>query len=182
MFNLFNKKPTLKLAIVMRAIPGSGKSTFAHQIQAAAHAQGMTCTIHSSDEKFMVDGEYKFDQSLLGKYHHQNQDDFKRAAEAGTNVVIADNTNIKRRDYMEYVLRAKDAGYKVVSITFVPGDAEMHFQRNVHSVPLEVVEKMKASLEATIENTDFDERYTMECHTGMLESEYAKCIIKAVLA
>ncbi len=182
MFNLFNKKPSIKLAIIMIAIPGSGKSTFAQHIQAVAHSQGMTCTIHSSDEKFMVDGEYKFDQSLLGKYHHQNQDDFKQAAEAGTNVVIADNTNIKRKDYMEYVKLAKDSGYKVVAITFVPSDAEMHFRRNVHSVPLDVVERMKASLEATLDAADFDERYTMECHDGILESEYAKCIIKAVLA
>lgn len=182
MFNLFNKKPTLKLAIIMRAIPGSGKSTFAHKIQAAAFTEGMTCTIHSSDEKFMVDGEYKFDTALLGKYHHQNQNDFKLAVEKATNVVIADNTNIKRKDYMEYVTRAKDAGYKVVAITFVPGDAQMHFTRNVHSVPLEVVERMKASLEATLTTTDFDEAYTMECHDGILDSEYAKCIIKAVLA
>lgn len=182
MFGIFKKEnePKLKIAVIMRAIPGSGKSTFAKKIKTSTEASGLTCSIHSSDEKFMVNGEYKFDQSLLGAHHLANHREFCKAMSDGINVVIGDNTNIKRKDYMTYVESAKAAGYRVVSISFVPGDVQMHFQRNVHSVPMDVIQRMKDSFNPVTDSVD--DRYTMESHDGMLDSEYAKCVIQAILS
>lgn len=181
MFGLFKKEDNnLKIAVIMRAIPGSGKSTFAKKIKTSAEANGITCSIHSSDEKFMIDGEYKFDPKLLGAHHLANHREFCKSMADGTNVVIGDNTNIKRKDYMTYVESAKAAGYRVVSVTFVPGEVDMHFHRNVHAVPMEVIQRMKDSFNTVTDGVD--DRYTMECHDGILESEYAKCIIQAILS
>jgi adenylate kinase family enzyme len=50
----------------MRGIPGSGKSTTAKKLA------GETGKIHSTDNYFMVDGEYKFDPSKIREYHEAN--------------------------------------------------------------------------------------------------------------
>ena len=182
MFGLFKKDSDkkLKIAVIMRAIPGSGKSTFAKKIKSSAEVSELTCSIHSSDEKFMIDGEYKFDPSLLGAHHLANHREFCKSMSDGINVVIGDNTNIKRKDYMTYVNSAKAAGYRVVSVSFVPGDVQMHFERNVHSVPMDVIQRMKDSFNPVTD--EVDDRYIMECHDGAVDSEYAKCIIKAILS
>lgn len=173
------KKSPKKIAIIMRAIPGSGKSTMAKMIRDAVIGVGLKSSIHSSDENFMINGKYCFDQSKLGYYHKLNLYNFTQAL-ASDDVVISDNTNIKRRDYMLYVNAAKSAGFKVIAVSFAPGAATMHHSRNVHSVPLDVIERMKAAFTPTTDQVD--EQYTMLCDDGAIDSEYVKCIIKAIIS
>ena len=54
----------------MRGIPGSGKSTTAKKIA------GETGKIHSTDNYFMVDGEYRFDPKKLKENHEANYNAF----------------------------------------------------------------------------------------------------------
>ena len=53
----------------MRGLPGSGKSTKAKKIA------GEIGVIYSTDDLFMVDGQYKYDAKMIGEYHDKN---FKR--------------------------------------------------------------------------------------------------------
>ena len=47
----------------MRGVPGSGKSTLAKRIA------GDNGVIYSTDDFFMVKGEYVYDVKMIGKYH-----------------------------------------------------------------------------------------------------------------
>ena len=52
-----------KKLVLMRGLPGSGKSTLAKKI---AGNQGV---IYSTDDFFIVKGEYKYDPKMIGQYH-----------------------------------------------------------------------------------------------------------------
>ena len=57
----------------MRGLPGSGKSTKAKKIA------GHFGIVYSTDDFYMVNGEYKYDPKMIGEYHEKN---FKRTVEA----------------------------------------------------------------------------------------------------
>jgi len=60
---------------------------------------------------------------------------------AGSSTIVIDNTNIKTRDYRKYVEEAQQYGYTVFQKTF-----KSQF-KNVHSVPDDVVQRMKDSFQ-----------------------------------
>ena len=167
------------IAVILRAVPGSGKSTFARKLKQHAESIGLTCSIHSSDDKFMIDGEYKFDFAKLGYNHKLNHAEFCESMNSGTNVIIGDNTNIRARDYNEYVNAAKDAGYKAIVVSFIPGSPELHFTRGVHNVPLETITDMIDRFVVSVESAD--EQYTMPVSDGAIDSEYATSLILGIL-
>ena len=59
----------IKRLIILRSLPGGGKSTLAAALVEKAEAQNQTAVVCNCDEYFMVKGEYKFDGSKLGLYH-----------------------------------------------------------------------------------------------------------------
>ena len=134
----------MKIAIINRAVVGSGKSTMA---KAIADAVG-NCTIHSTDDYFMVKGEYKFNPAKLGEYHGKNWTAFANDCEEGIDVVICDNTNIIPEHCKSYVDVAKENGYKVINLFFEPDTLEAHLSRNAHSVPKEGIERMIKGLQS----------------------------------
>ena len=169
-----------KIAIIMRAIPGSGKSTFASMLKNKAIELGLSCSIHSSDEKFMQDGKYNFSFALLGRNHRLTHDEFCQAMQNQIDVVISDNTNIKHKDYIRYVNSAKEANYKVIAVSFVPMESVMHFNRNVHSVPIEAIDDMKKAFNINTESVD--QQYFMECSDGFIHSEFSMKLINELFA
>jgi len=145
-----------KIAIIMRGVPGSGKSTI------ATWFEQMGAIVCSTDNYHIVNGEYKFNAEKLGEFHRKNLEYFTEHVQKGTQMVIVDNTNVKRKDYLSYVEEARDNGYEVHAITFVPQDIEKCIKRNVHKVPEEAVRRMASSLQASIENKeheDFDKEF-----------------------
>jgi adenylate kinase family enzyme len=50
----------------MRGVPGSGKSTKAKQLA------GTNGVVYSTDDFFIVKGEYKYDPKLIGDNHEKN--------------------------------------------------------------------------------------------------------------
>ena len=61
-----------KTVIINRAVSGSGKTTLSRCVTEALEANGLTVSVHSTDEFFMKDGRYCFDINLLNKFHAQN--------------------------------------------------------------------------------------------------------------
>ena len=116
----------------MRGLPGSGKSTKAKKIA------GDIGVIFSTDDFFMVDGQYKFDPKMIGEYHEKN---FKRTVEAmkdGKPLIVIDNTNIKLWEMKNYVISGEEHGY---AVRMEEPDTHWAFsyrqcaKKNAHGVP-----------------------------------------------
>ncbi len=141
--------------VIMRGIPGAGKSTEAHKI--AATVGGV---IHSTDNLIEAAGDYnKFfkdmidgkDFSPLHKMHAKNNKNVKADIDEGILTIILDNTNIKANEPKELVEYALKAGYADENIKFVEVGtagltAEALADRNTHGVPLDKIEKMIQSM------------------------------------
>lgn len=141
-----------KVLVIMRGVPGSGKSTKAKQLWFLAD----DTKILSTDDvcTAMNGGVYKFEPRKLGMYHRINQDNARKCMQEGVQLVIIDNTNIKRRDFASYVENAHLYGYTVVEykvgvtdFTNFPTLADDYRARNTHGVPLNTILRMGMSYE-----------------------------------
>jgi predicted kinase len=143
------KTAASKKMIMMRGVPGSGKSYLAEQLAQIAGQTG-SVVLYSTDEFFMVDGRYQFDPSKLGKYHMQNIERAAKAAENGVDTIIIDNTNIRHWEMRAYAQIADKNGYEV---EFVESnspwakDAVECARRNRHGVPLDKIIQMLQGFE-----------------------------------
>jgi len=154
---------SMKKLLLMRGIPGGGKSTIARETAREALLEGVkSVAICSTDDYHMVDGEYVFQPKMLGEFHTRNQIRASNLCREGIELVIIDNTNIKKKDMYVYKSNAKSYGYDVHEHIvgeeyLVPGE-EMTKQlidayiklcanRNTHGVPHEVVERMARTFE-----------------------------------
>ena len=123
---------------IVRGLPGSGKSTYAKKMAAKTDA------VHvESDNFFMKNGKYEFDQTKLGIAHRICFKSVQKALEQGRNVIVS-NTFTMLKEINRYVKMAENLKVKVdiVSINRHLTTAEV-FARNVHSVPIEVIERMQ---------------------------------------
>jgi predicted kinase len=144
-----------QVLIIMRGIPGGGKSTKARGLKGSGE-------IFSTDDRIEAQGDYrqffanmidKGDFSPLGKMHTLNFNMAKEAMENGVSPVIVDNTNIKANEPKNYVEAALNMGYADENIKFVDVgtgglSAEELAQRNTHGVPLDKIKSMIQSHKA----------------------------------
>ena len=132
--------PTDKRVIIMRGLPGSGKST---------KAKTYDGTIVSADDYFIVDGVYKFSAILLGSAHRSCYYKFREAVDRGDATIIVDNTNISPKEYKRYRRYAEKRGY-TVTIDSIESSltCEELAERNTHSVPLEAIKRMNERWQA----------------------------------
>jgi energy-coupling factor transporter ATP-binding protein EcfA2 len=143
--------------ILMRGIPGSGKSTIArslagvtseeitregaHRFQYGTIGQGGA--VLSTDFYFMDDaGEYRFNPAKIGDNHGLNQACCDALMQDGEPLIVIDNTNTMIWEMEPYVEMAKDHGYKVVVVEVPHPPIEVAAARNSHGVPLEALERM----------------------------------------
>ena len=133
----------MKTFILIRGVPGSGKSTVAKALAVGWTSQGAKVAGPFEADDGMVDGygNYKFNPKILGLCHAACLFDVRRAMNEGVNVVIQSNTNTKHWEYKKYLDAAKEFGYTVQIIT-VDGDFE-----NTHGVPADKVAEMKERFE-----------------------------------
>lgn len=125
--------------IIMRGLPGSGKSTTALRKYPRAW-------IVSADHFFMNDGSYKFDATQLGAAHNSCFREAMSLCQDRAHQIVVDNTNTTRAEYTPYVALARAYGYDV-SLLWVSAPVELCIMRNVHGVPAEVIRAMYARWE-----------------------------------
>lgn len=130
----------LRSVLVMRGLPGSGKSTIAKKL-----AEDIPGSEIVSADAFFNGGE--IDESALGYAHQWCRNNFVKELKNGTPLVIVDNTNTVKSDVKFYIDTAKEHGYEAV-IMAIPCDVETSMARNLHKVPLSTVEKMAARLDS----------------------------------
>ncbi len=119
--------------ILVRAPSGYGKSTYVKKnFSSYAHFE--------ADMFFIREGEYRFDRTKLGSAHMWCQTMTKQALRSGKNVVVS-NTSTTLKELKDYIKIAEECKALVRVIRLAK-----QFQ-NVHGVPNDVVENMKARMQ-----------------------------------
>lgn len=133
-----------KELILLRGVPGCGKSTTAKLIG----ADGAGYAHFEADMYFMKDGEYKFDPTKLRDAHEWCRNSVEHAMllnyTAGYNSkIIVSNTFTQEWEMEAYYELAKQWGYKVFSLIV----ENRHGGINEHGVPEDKIEVMKNRFE-----------------------------------
>jgi len=121
--------------ILVRGIPGSGKSTVANEL---ANINTIVC---EADQFFMIDGEYKFIASQLRDAHKWCQAKAAFHLKRGYDVIVA-NTSLSHRDLNCYnnISDQYDATFNIIN-------CNGKF-KSIHEVPDEVMERMTEKYKA----------------------------------
>lgn len=154
-----NSKKTL---IIMRGLPGSGKSTKAKKLHAEQGGELFSTDdypgLYSEGEDGKIEwhgGEKDKDgKSMIAGAHEWNQSRAFKAMESGVSPIIVDNTHVQKWEAKPYVLEAKKNGY---NIAVEEADTPWKFDvkelsgKNTHGVSVGVLEGMLSKWEE-----DFD--------------------------
>jgi len=149
--NIDITRPTQKL-IVMRGIPGAGKSTMAKSLV----GEGV---IHSTDDLITATGDYRGffarliesgDFKDLSRMHSKNLSNAIKSIKDGISPVVIDNTNIKANEAKAYVVAALENGLDDNNISIVDIGtrgltADELAVSNTHGVPLDKIKMMMES-------------------------------------
>ncbi len=119
---------------LIRGIPGSGKTTIAHEMDAV---------LVEADQFFVnKDGEYHHDRRFIKDAHEWCQMEMKRLLLAGNDVVVA-NTFIKKWEIVGYLKAVQSLGLDLdIEVLEAKGE-----YANVHGVPEDIVCRMKRQYE-----------------------------------
>ncbi len=130
----------MKKLILIGGAPGSGKTTYAKQLEEKYDGMLWTCHLEA-DRFFMQDGKYQFDPSRLSAVHRHCQKCAHDAMRLGTEVVIVSNCFTKEWEREFYLEEACRWGYEVEWIHMTGT------YPNEHGVPEEKVQKMRDAFE-----------------------------------
>lgn len=119
----------MNVAVIMRGLPGTGKSTIARLLA------GRDGAVHSTNDYFVVGGRYRFDARLQKEYHAENFRAFVESLKRCVPVVVCDNTNIRYWNYQHYMGAARKEGYQVHTICMPHIDPSIAAVRSPHFVP-----------------------------------------------
>jgi len=127
--------------VILRGLPGSGKSSLAEKIIKTAQ-QGIS---FSTDEFFIKRGVFTFKPELLGDAHAWNQRRAKDAVKDKRVLVVIDNTNTMAWEMRPYVELGLNNNYKV---HIMEPNTDWKFKpkvlalKNSHNVPKQKIEIM----------------------------------------
>jgi len=119
--------------VVLRGIPGSGKSTIAREL----YAGYLHC---EADQYFMDNGVYRFDPTRIKEAHADCQRRVRDGLSGGFNVVVS-NTFIKLWELQPYIDMANEL--KIPAKVFRCGGN----YGSVHGVPEAVIQRMLTTYE-----------------------------------
>jgi len=140
-----------KTVIINRAVAGSGKTTISKCIAETIINAGLSAAIHSTDNYFITElGTYDYIPEKLKEYHQKNLDAFCADIDAGTDLVINDNTNLSSWQSEPYVEAGKNADYQIIVIEYEPRSLDEHVESQImtedrpaaHGVPKEKIIQM----------------------------------------
>ena len=124
----------MKQLILLRGLPGSGKSTFANLL-GGIHVE--------ADQYFMQDGEYKFDASKLKQAHNWCKLRVEHSMEDGADKITVSNTFTQEWEMDAYCELAEKYGYQ----TFCLIVENRHDSKNIHGCPDDKIEQMRNRFE-----------------------------------
>lgn len=127
------------MLVVLRGIPGSGKSTVAHAI---ADTKASIC---SADAFFETEHGYYYDKTKLTNAHNKCFLDCVQLMLSETPLIVIDNINAYLWVYATYKQLAKVAGYQVKVLELQCLDQltlASFVKRSVHNAPMDSCAKM----------------------------------------
>ena len=113
----------MKKVYILRGVSGSGKSSFVKKFLPK------NAIIHSTDNFFYKGKRYLFNLKKLSSYHEKNFDNFLKSLKKGKKIIVVDNTNLLCEFVEPYINSAKEYGYKVILIDFLPKGREFHYKK-----------------------------------------------------
>ena len=122
------------MLIIVRGLPGSGKST--HAKHNLIRIQDWDKTVHlETDMYFIKNGVYQFDGNLIKKAHEWCYKTTEVFLNQKYNVVVS-NTFTQKWEFDKYLTLAEELGipYKVIRMTGNYG--------NIHDVPEDILKRM----------------------------------------
>ena len=133
-----------KIALILRGVPGSGKSTFTKMIR----EQNQGAAVHAVDDLHQdSDGNFVWNEPKEKAYYMLNLANFVRSCAGGIPVVVCDCINIRISDFEPYLEAAREFGYKAYVITpDIPAPIVAE-ARNSHGVTEDQIKKMKNNWE-----------------------------------
>jgi hypothetical protein len=134
------------VVIILRAIPGSGKSF----IKSAIQKKWPETVVCSADHFFI---KYKFNVKLLSAAHATCQEKFYQAINNNKEIIVCDNTNLTWKDPVRYYAELAIIGdYSIILAepdTFWFNNPEECFKKTVHGVPLDRLKMMAKRWESS---------------------------------
>lgn len=148
----FTNEPTL---VIVRGIPGSGKTTFAKYCVEKLKTENIKAIQYEADDYFMHNGQYKFDITKLAAAHkwcfEKTFSSFDRY-----NVVFVTNTFTTMKELNPYLKEANLLGIKVIVVRMA------NEYQNQHNVPEATLTAMRQRFcdypnEITVKNNNIEE-------------------------
>ena len=139
--------------ILIRGVSGAGKSTIGELLFESDETE-----VLSTDDMFMVDGEYKFDPSKLGEYHAAIVQKVKdvmidRQFEIGSGedlltptTIVVHNTFTQEWEMKPYFELAETFGWRVHTIIV----ENRHGSKSIHDVPDAALKAQKERFEVIL--------------------------------
>jgi len=125
--------------IIIRGIPGSGKSTYAETLKKDLWEEGYDVERFEADDFWIDDnGDYIFRPELLGLAHRECWRRTFEAFDHGLDYAIVSNTFTTAKEMEPYLKEAETRGLNVVVYRM---DNEFG---SIHGVPAKTIESMKA--------------------------------------
>jgi predicted kinase len=129
----------MKQLILLRGLPGSGKSTVAKLFDKALHFE--------ADMYFLdADGNYHFDASKIKNAHNWCRHSVMDAMKEEHPIVVVSNTFTQEWEMEVYYLLAEELGYRVTSMIV----ENRHDGKNIHGCPDDKIEQMKTRFEISL--------------------------------
>ena len=126
----------MKQLMLIRGLPGSGKSTVAKLFDKALHFEADMYFLDS-------DGNYQFDASKIKNAHNWCRDSVMDAMKEGHPIVVVSNTFTQEWEMEVYYLLAEELGYRVISMIV----ENRHAGKNIHGCPDDKIEQMRNRFE-----------------------------------
>ena len=126
----------MKQLMLIRGLPGSGKSTVAKLFDKALHFEADMYFLDS-------DGNYQFDASKIKNAHNWCRDSVMDAMKEGHPIVVVSNTFTQEWEMEVYYLLAEELGYRVISMI----GENRHDGKNIHGCPDDKIEQMRNRFE-----------------------------------
>ncbi len=118
-----------KIALILRGVPGSGKSTF---VKAISMLPG-SMAVHAIDDLHIDNnGNFLWDEENAQRLSTLNFANFVKSCAAGLDTIVCDAINIETEEFQKYIDIADQYNYSVYVICANPPTPAQSTKRNKH--------------------------------------------------